>query len=243
MQFKFYDVKEDRESNFPGLNRRISDTIMTYQSDPFFAECRAYGRISELQDRRRKKLARSKISDVAVPCYGFLGLPATFEDLFREKYGIFDWHRDEVDAKKLRDEQAPFRALVKRLVIGQKAILRPAKMISDLRKLREGGIYQKDIAPRNYLGGLLVDFSVAWTIPHWSQNALGELNRTTQQNQELYDFDRMMREGRIKTSVRAAPDEDALGKLRPRAEDREDLKSLSPDVPILLPDITNIPLL
>ena len=97
----------------------------------------------------------------------------------------------------------------------QNAILNPKRMLGDLKKLRQGGIYQRDICARNYLGGLLVDFSIAWTTPHWSSEAFRGASLTRERNAELYDFDRMISDERIKTVIRAARDEDTYEKLRP----------------------------
>ena len=188
---------------------------MTYQSDPFFAECRAYGRIQEILEKRQPKTKGRKPPDIAVPCYGFLGLSATtHEELFRSRFTIIDWNRREVDSKRPTSKKEPFRALVKKLINGQEALVNPSKMLRDLKRLRRAGIYQRDVFTRNYLEGLLVDFSVAWTAPHWSLEVLGEPNLTDQKDQELYDFDRMIKSEGIVTRIRATKNEETITKLR-----------------------------
>jgi hypothetical protein len=48
LQFKFYDLRQDRKENFRDRIHSLDNTTMTYQSDPFFVECRAYVRIHEI---------------------------------------------------------------------------------------------------------------------------------------------------------------------------------------------------
>ena len=50
--------------------------------DPFYTECRAYARIGE--GKRNKKLKR----DIAVPYYGFLSIPAEWEEKLYPKFDI-----------------------------------------------------------------------------------------------------------------------------------------------------------
>ena len=213
------------------------DATFTYHCDPFFAECRAYGRIREIQEqrqadanekvRRRRAAARNvgtraaiqprPVSEIAVQCYGFLGLPAIpYEKMFRERFNVTDWNRAKLDYDRPEYERPPFRALVKQLVEGQKAIVNPAKMLQSLNVLRDGGVYQRDVYARNFLGGLPVDFSIAWTKPHWIFDELIEPNKTTQLDRELYDFDKMMRIERPRTRTRAVRSKMAMRRLRPR---------------------------
>ena len=73
--FTSYDVDRDRSSNFPFHNHRVDNDNTIYQSHSFFAECRAHGRIGEIQWRREAKTKGRQVLDNAVPCYGCQGLP------------------------------------------------------------------------------------------------------------------------------------------------------------------------
>ena len=165
----------------------------------------------------RQRKSKRKVPDIAVPCYGFLGLSTpVYEELFSEKFAVTDWNRRESDYHRPSRQREPFRALVKELVENQDAIVDPKNMKRDLKILRGGGLYQRDVAERNYLGGLLVDFSVAWTSPHWASQVLPQPLLESYQDGELWEFDEMMKEANVKTTVRAARDTETLGKLRAR---------------------------
>ncbi len=55
---------------------------VAYHTDPFFAECRAYGRIIEEQ---KKGTARN---DIVVPCHGFLFLSIPTKEFFKPEAWI-----------------------------------------------------------------------------------------------------------------------------------------------------------
>ena len=96
----------------------------------------------------------------------------------------------------------------------QEAIVNPSKKLSDLKKLRQGGIHQRDIYVRIYLGGLLCDFSMAWAAPHWNLKVLQIPNLTDQKYQDLYDFNRMIKSEGTKTGFRATKNKETHFKLR-----------------------------
>ncbi|KAF2229864.1 hypothetical protein EV356DRAFT_536888 [Viridothelium virens] len=166
--FKFVPINKARRSFGPAFRRRVDDYLLTYHSDPFFAECRAYGRINE---ERASKGWKGR--DFAARCHGFIALPAaTYEDILVDQFGITDWSRDKEDRQVSKAERQPFRALVKTLVETPITIKNPPTMLRDLKKLRSLGVFQRDIYARNYKDGLLVDFSLAWTKPHWHWDLL-----------------------------------------------------------------------
>lgn len=86
-------------------------------------------------------------------------------------------------------------------------------MLRDLKKLREIGIYQRDLYERNYKDGLLVDFSIAWTKPHWLLGLMGGGQLKAKTNDELYLFDDMMEEHRL-LRIRATRNYKYCRKLR-----------------------------
>lgn len=171
--------------------------------DPFFAECRAYGRVEEFY---KEKGARRKENDViAVPCYGYLYISLDQENVLREKFRIADWNRPEsLDVEGVRQ---PIRALVKKFLptedpvdTKERSILR---MVSDLRTLHSIGVYPRDISARNYRGGLIVDFGSTFTEPSCVLKVLSEWQAKLEKYEVLKDFDKMIKILGVRTIVRA----------------------------------------
>lgn len=207
-------------------NDRVSDEKLTFHVDPFFAECRAYGKIEEYRKCvRSKPLGRAERfqrrdqtqtnDEIAVPCYGYTYLPAMpYEDIIENKFGIKSWNRSTEDSQRLPSQKEPFRAIVKQFVDSKKSVVNPAKMLRDLKKLRSLGVFQRDVCDRNYKDGLLVDFSVAWTEPFWRMKLMGEIPLRIMLEDELFQFDEMIQTSGIKTTVRAMPNLSYRKKLR-----------------------------
>ncbi|KAI0811332.1 kinetochore Sim4 complex subunit FTA2-domain-containing protein [Xylaria sp. FL0064] len=218
--FKFYDAADARyDFTYPNP-RKISDETLTFHSDPFFAECRAYGRINQYYEDLANKALRSKyrqrygkIRLPAVPCYGYTTLPAEFEDSLRKRFRVSEWDRPEREVSKQIKRQ-PFRCLVKKLIDSRVSILNPRRMLADLKQLRKLGIYTRDIYARNYIDGLLVDFSLAWTKPHWCIEAMGPNQRGCILKRDLMMFDNMIEYENVKTTVRATRNTYYCFKLR-----------------------------
>jgi hypothetical protein len=225
-QFKFYHPAEAREHIAQSWSNRVSDEMLTFHSDPFFAECRAYGRISQYYNeaektgngkseiKQRNKPPR-KIKEMAAPCYGYIAVPADpYETLLRNKFGVTSWNRSDDDAKKPETNRQPFRALIKKFIDSPRSVVRPGKMLRDLKLMRSIGIYPRDIFARNYKDGLLVDFSIAWTQPHWFLGFLGKGQFQIKTDNELHLFDEMIEQSDVKTNVRAFPSLKYLKMLR-----------------------------
>jgi len=157
------------------------------QTDPFYAECRAYGRIA----------SKPRKDPIAVACHGFISIPARQESFFAKKFSITDWNRSEEDLALPPTKREPFRALVKDLVEGTaeptKELIR--SMRRHLKALNSLRIWVMDVRWDNYKGGRLVDFSLAWTEPHFE--FLREVNTAKEMDMnkgiDLADFDRMVK--------------------------------------------------
>ena len=152
-------------------------------------------------------------------CHGFIALPAaTYEDILVDRFGITEWSRGKEDRTVSKAERQPFRALVKTLVETPVTIKNPPRMLKDLEILRSLGIFQRDVYARNYKNGLLVDFSLAWTKPHWHWDLLNTKEKERQlrnrQDEELFQFDEMIVSSGIRTHVRATPNENFTRRLR-----------------------------
>ncbi|KAM4058911.1 kinetochore sim4 complex subunit FTA2 domain-containing protein [Hirsutella rhossiliensis] len=129
----------------------VDEIINNY--DPFYCECRAYGRLKEVGRE-----------DLAARCYGYLLLrPDQEVELNRRGCQDF-WHRRP--ATKGR----PIRGIVKEYIPGCDVPFvfnDLPRMKRDIKALnRRLGIVNWDVREDNYRGGLLIDFSQAHTAPH-----------------------------------------------------------------------------
>jgi len=182
--------------------------------DPFYAECRAYGRIAETNRKR----------PVAVPCYGFLRIPAAQEDFLNATFDISDWDRPKEEYDRPIADRQSFRAIVKELVTDpvpfKNNMVRG--MLADLRSLRNITVFVRDIRADNYCGGKLVDFSVSWTVPHLMlADGLRDMDFIEEDIiEELIAFDKMIEDAGIVTPVRATRNKVYASKLRPRKKIR-----------------------
>ncbi|KAI9765983.1 MAG: hypothetical protein M1840_006990 [Geoglossum simile] len=162
--FKFYNPLAHQPLTHLGVP---SDAI-TPQVDPFFAECRAFGRLIEC----------GLNGDIGVHCYGYIKLPVEFEGMVARtnaarSIGGFCWDRPSQDGPS---QLEPFRGIVKELVSGDPFVSGMAeKMGADLLKLSNIGVYPIDIKEDNYRGGRLTDFSASWTRPHVMLSVKGPL--------------------------------------------------------------------
>jgi hypothetical protein len=178
--------------------------------EPFERECQAYGRIYY---RDRKK-------PIAVPCRGFITIPATKERYFWDNYGISDWGRDSKEYDLPESKRLPFCALVKDFVdldaeppLSEKLV---KSMLAELKSLRSLDVYNCDVKWSNYKGGHLVDFSSALTRSHYLLTTRSPFEIRARKAQDLCDFDEMVQKLGIKTNVKASPDLELIRtRLRP----------------------------
>ncbi|KAF7541810.1 hypothetical protein G7054_g195 [Neopestalotiopsis clavispora] len=154
---------------------KLDDEKLTYQCHAFFSECRAYGRLKE-----------TKSEHIAAKCYGYLILDRSYAKLIREagirKRHLIDddfwmeWKGDHEEG--LWDDEVenwpfpspyPVKAIVKELMDPATTFLpkQIPRMLRDLQRLHRIGIVHGDIKEDAYVGGRLVDFSRAKTVPHF----------------------------------------------------------------------------
>jgi hypothetical protein len=141
---------------------------MIYYTDPFFAECCAYGRIEEATERLGIE------DQLAVKCHGYIYL-GDGDKKRLERTGL-DFGTEVLDAKLRRalDGGGRVRAIVKDVAPLPTSVnsrnVRAA--LRRVRKLNELQIYNRDIRAENFIGGKLVDFGLLWTEPHIILDAL-----------------------------------------------------------------------
>jgi len=106
---------------------------------------------------------------VAARCYGHMAVSADQEAHLRERFGVSVWDRSHKDASVPVSKRQPFRAILKDLIPDTVPLSNKLlnKMQRDLVRMRRLGVFPRDIRLRNYRGGLLVDMSIAITVPHY----------------------------------------------------------------------------
>lgn len=176
--------------------------------DPFYCECRAYGRLIEANMNGK----------VAVRCYGYLDVPAEVEEELRRGFDVDNWQRPVEEYSTPVSKRKPIRAMVKDLITEDVSFTPKIakKMLKDLKRIRKLGIYTMDIVARNYMGGLLVDFGIAMTEPHYLFHIKPPHQVRSYKRDDLLSFDDMMEDEGVVTWERALPNPEYCAKLRPR---------------------------
>lgn len=135
----------------------------------------------------------------------------------KQSFDIESWDRPDKEYVKTPSRRQPFRAIVKDLITDQSPITAKMskKILKDLRRIRKVGIYPMDVQARNYKGGLLVDFSVAMTEPHYLF-LIKEPWRVEEdyKRDDLIAFQSMMKDEGIETWERAVRNEEYCKKFR-----------------------------
>lgn len=154
-------------------------------SEPFSAECRAFGRLQE-----------TGYEDLAVSCFGYVLLDEDHERGMMARYKLDDWafngdsessgycENSELNRKRFVEEHGrppPYRCIVKALGQGiddneYERFRQPMarQLLRDIIKFQKLGILRLDIGIRQMIDGKMVDFSTAITMPHFITNP--ELN-------------------------------------------------------------------
>ena len=197
----------------------MSDDELAFHTDPFFAECRAYGRIEEARTKEKR------IRKVAARCYGFLVLGAREEErLKRNGFDLWPETLPPGDEYRVMAEGSPVRALVKEYIAHDPdPDLRTMNgMLRDIRFLNRHKCLNRDIKRDNYRDGLLVDFGCAWTEPHCLIRLASKERVETWKKTDRVQFDIMAEEQGFGSVIRAMPNRKYLQKLRSAGRDQQD---------------------
>lgn len=191
----------------------ISNETLRCHSDPFYNECCAYGRLIECGVNGK----------IALRCHGHLAIPAAREEELAQRFEVYDWDRPRDDSKLTVSKRQPFAAIVKDLVQDHSPLNERAlcKMRRDLLKMRKIGVYPQDVYLRNYGGGLLLDFSIAITKPHWLFVFKQPWLIRSMKNDEMRMLQKLMLESGVKTWQRAVRNREYCMKLRGCPEGKE----------------------
>lgn len=203
-------MSEARKDFETPIDEEIPNAIVEMHCDPFYAECRAYGRINEFYNDTIPEQYEEALREffpnqtqggekaiLAAQCYGYLHLSAEDEEYLSENYPDVDWRIDE------KDEGKPLRALVKQLIDpiddeGQPDIL---QMYDGMRTLHGIGVFPNKNSPQNYRDGHFMSFSGSYTVPHCAIQALPDVQ--AEADFEIQRVDRMIDEQGIETSMTA----------------------------------------
>ncbi|KAI1422755.1 kinetochore Sim4 complex subunit FTA2-domain-containing protein [Xylaria sp. FL1777] len=181
-----------------------------FYTDPFYAECRAYGRIEDGKVNRHSRSPRVR-HQIAVKCYGYLLLDE------RDKRWLLDQGHDletdllDNDVREALEGDTRVRAIVKHLdmrpsLLHAGNIRRAWKSVQLLNESLK--IYNMDIKADNFIGFRLVDFGSSWTEPHELLQYLDKISKDTarsKRGRDTQNFDDMIEEEEIPTRLRVAP--------------------------------------
>ncbi|KAI0096277.1 kinetochore Sim4 complex subunit FTA2-domain-containing protein [Nemania sp. FL0031] len=170
-----------------------------FYTDPFYAECRAYGRIKQARDERQVR------TEIATRCHGYLFLtPKDMRWLEKERgvdlcAGVID-----KDLKLALGGDLRARAIVKDLETGDKGlnrnnIWRAWRNVSLQNSLN---IYNRDVRVENFMNCRIVDFGSSWTEPHVILDSVDADEAREQRLSDCSKFDEMTEEEGIKTSLK-----------------------------------------
>ncbi|KAJ2966486.1 hypothetical protein NQ176_g10130 [Zarea fungicola] len=180
--FKFFNPDDDRDYWYDIVEGPNARRQFELHTDPFYAECRAYGRINEARKSGKVKQA------ISMPCFGFLFIDEKYLPILLESGVDLEedclLHEDCISTAsesatppppRTRDpSKAPIRSIVKELAshssgVNYRSIERIRQDILALNRLQ---VYNRDVRMDNILDGKLVDFGSAWTEPHCCMSPL-----------------------------------------------------------------------
>lgn len=159
-EFKFYDPRTQSGYWEPLLGEDAPLVEVGLFSDPFYNECRAYGKMQDTV------MASQRSSRIAVPCHGYMLLRQKDVGILRRRGVNLD-----ITNRKYQEqttERCQVRAIVKDLASSQSGVTKSTmpRIIRGVSYLNGRGIYNTDIRTDNFRDGRLVDFGSSWTEPH-----------------------------------------------------------------------------
>ncbi|CAH0054984.1 unnamed protein product [Clonostachys solani] len=190
-QFRFFDPTANPEHYRLILADPTLDNIAHYD-DPFYNECRAYGRINEYI----KKKKSPSLSNIAAPCHGFFFLrPRDTHELERDYHLNVGYGEINVDYQDSTVGGLRPRAIVKDLAPDLYEYWDGKMLNTMLRgilRLNRHGILNRDIKADNYVGTQLVDFGRAATMPDLIFDHLPNWQKPSELHVDLIRFHEMV---------------------------------------------------
>jgi hypothetical protein len=177
----------------PSLGDDTPLDTAAYYTDPFYAECRAYGRIHEAI---KKRVLRS---DIAVPCHGFLFLRPNDQEALKNLDIDLGLRDIDLDYQKSTIGGLRARAIVKEIASSDSGVNSKSirKILSKVITMNKAGIYNMDIRIDNFRDGKIVDFGSSWTEPHALLDSLSQDAALESKIADRVMFDQMVEEEEI----------------------------------------------
>ncbi|KAI0114101.1 kinetochore Sim4 complex subunit FTA2-domain-containing protein [Nemania sp. FL0031] len=210
---KIFKFSHPKSSPFYGNTRLQNELPMKkaiFYTDPFYAECRAYGRINDGRVDGNAKLPRVR-QQTAVKCYGYLLLNSRDERwLIRQGHDLETDVLDS-DVREALEGDLRVRAIVKHLEEGPESlhtgnIRRAWTSVCLLNQSLK--IYNLDIKANNFIGYRLVDFGSSWTEPHEILKYLDRIGKDVardKRGRDRQNFNDMIGDEKIDTRLRVVP--------------------------------------
>lgn len=181
-----------------------------FYTDPFYAECRAYGRIKQARDEQNVKV------EFATRCHGYLFLTAKDMKWLEREEGIdLGTNLIDKDLRRALGGDLRARAIVKDLEAGDSGLDKGniGKAWRNISLLNSLGIYNRDVRADNFMNCRVVDFGSSWTEPHVILDAADVDEAREQRLIDCSKFDEMAEEEGIKTTLKTPT---SRHNLRPR---------------------------
>ncbi|KAI1190928.1 kinetochore Sim4 complex subunit FTA2-domain-containing protein, partial [Nemania serpens] len=192
------------------LQRELPMKKAIFYTDPFYAECRAYGRIEDGRVDRHSRSPRVR-QHTAVKCHGYLLLDDKSKRWLLNQGHDLEADLLDSDVREALEGDTRVRAVVKHL--DKRPSLLHAGNIGraweSVRLLNESlKIYNMDIKADNFIGFRLVDFGSSWTEPHELLRYLDEKHKNVakdKRGRDAQNFNDMIEEEEIPTRLRVVP--------------------------------------
>ncbi|KAG7408256.1 hypothetical protein Forpe1208_v012343 [Fusarium oxysporum f. sp. rapae] len=192
--FKFFNPMSTEYFWGPMLGEDTSLDTAAYYTDPFYAECRAYGRIKEATKEKILK------PEVAVLCHGFFFLKPQDQKALEDRGIDLGLGSVDLDYQKSTIGGLRARAIVKDLASSNSGITSTSirKILSNVVSMNKAGIYNMDIRNDNFRDGRVVDFGSSWTEPHVLLDALSHEAAVEARLADRVMFDQMVKDEELK---------------------------------------------
>lgn len=187
--------------------------------DPFYAECRAYGRLKESMDQEKLKYKST------VACHGYILLEhKDIQGLSKKNKNIDLTIRNHSYQSTTIEKYKP-RAIVKDWVATPTSGLDPQRVEKIQRGIVElnniANIYNTDIHEGNFCDGLLVDFGSSWTMPNEIFDLLGDHLKAGYRVGDRSQFDQIIGEIAWTKAQKDEKTEDDTVKTEPTSDDSD----------------------
>ncbi|KAH8164226.1 hypothetical protein CIB48_g4025 [Xylaria polymorpha] len=208
--FKFSNPKSNSFYWGTRLQYELPMKEAIFYTDPFYAECRAYGRIEDGKVDKNSKTPRVR-QQTAVKCYGYMFLSDEDKRWFINKGHDLEDDLLDDDVIEALEGDTRVRAIVKHLDESPKLLhaRNIGRAWTTVRLLNNSlKIYNMDIKANNFIGHRLVDFGSSWTEPHELLRYLdkkGKIIAGHKRGTDAQDFDDMIEEEQIPTRLRVVP--------------------------------------